>query len=99
MEANIRNDTAILDNHLRKQTDFIPEGSVIFKLENGLEKIIPFLDKNLGNSDPKITLEHKQKSFAQDKIIPSKEDIILIEELYVNDYKILGYSFTEHLEK
>ena len=37
--------------HLEPQTTFIPPGSRIFRLEDGLEQVVPYLDALAGNSD------------------------------------------------
>jgi len=50
------------DNHLRPQTDFIPEGAEVFQLETGMNDIVPFLDRATKSNAPKLKIEHLNTS-------------------------------------
>lgn len=39
------------DNHLRPMTDLVPEGARVFRMEDGLEAVVPWLDNLAGNQD------------------------------------------------
>jgi hypothetical protein len=39
------------DNHLRPMTDLVPEGAEVFRMEDGLGAVVPWLDELAGNQD------------------------------------------------
>ena len=50
-------DACVFDNHLRPMRDLVPADSRIFKLEQGLEPLLRWLDRLAGDSSP-IELGH-----------------------------------------
>lgn len=40
-----------LDNHYRPMADFVPEDATVFRLENGLDPLVAWLDDLAGNAD------------------------------------------------
>ena len=91
---DIQKQSSVLDNHLRYQTDLIPPKSKIFKLEDGLDKVIDFLNEKFGRPDQDIPLDNKNQLPSGETIVPCKDDILLIETLYAWDYFYLGYPRT-----
>jgi len=80
-----RLDTRIYENHIRPQSDLVPEGAEIFLFENGLEQIVPWLDKITGTTAPAIEMGHFLKRPRQ-PVAVSKQDIGLIVKFYAADY-------------
>jgi len=79
-----------LDNHFRPQTDFIGEQMKIFKLEDGLEKVISYLKKELKiRTSKKIQLLNKSK--AKKKLSWSVEALNMVNRFYKNDFEQLKY--------
>jgi len=92
--GDIQKQSSVLDNHLRYQTDLIPAKSKIFKLEDGLDNVIDFLNEKFGKPDQDIPLENQKQLLSAEKIVPGIDDILLIETLYSWDYFYLGYPRT-----
>jgi hypothetical protein len=90
MISAARCDARVYDNHIRPQVDFLPEGTKLFKLEEGLSAIVPYLDKVLGYESPLVEIPHllKSKKFP---VSLSREDVRLIVEYYRDDYDRFGY--------
>jgi len=89
-----------LDNHTRPMGDFIPEGSEIFALEQGLLPLIAWLDALAGDTDgPRhvdIINSHTQKLATQDHAggdIPqlSPARVSALAEIYAGDMALGNY--------
>lgn len=50
------------DNHLRPQDDFVPAGAEVFRLEDGLDGLIPYLDRVTGSKSADLTFGHTNAS-------------------------------------
>lgn len=50
------------DNHLTSQAAIIPENATIFKLEDGLDAVIPYLDDLAGDKNGPRVIAHHNKS-------------------------------------
>lgn len=87
----VRFDTSIYDNHLRKQMDLIPAKSRYFKLENGLSELEKYLDNEFGQSSPRDAFGHEKHSVSKEQLHASNDDIAIIESLYAWDYLKLDY--------
>lgn len=95
------NDNFIYDNHIRPQSEFILEGSSVFKLEeNGIEKALEELPErkdgwlvDLMNSikiNKKKKLKETSKSAEIIKSFDERKDYIY--EFYKIDYELFGYA-------
>lgn len=85
-----------LDNHIRPQSDFIPEGAMIFHLEHGLDAIVPYLDELAGNTDGPRVVEHTNKSHASPDRghvadVVGQKGMALLREHYAIDFDRFGY--------
>lgn len=85
-----------LDNHMRPQVDFVPEGAAVFHLEFGLDPMVPYFDELAGNTDGPRMIGHsnkrkKPKTEAPDWARPSQADIDLLCDLYAEDFERFGY--------
>jgi hypothetical protein len=86
-----------LDNHMRPQVDFVPEGAAVFHLEFGLDPLVLYLDELAGNADGPRTIGHSNKSKKPRNTEvpawtkPSRADIDLLCDLYREDFDRFGY--------
>jgi len=53
-----------LDNHFRPMADIVPEGTTLFRLEDGLSPVIAWLDELAGNSDGPREI-HRDNTYEQ----------------------------------
>lgn len=85
----------LYDNHLRPMTDIVPEGATVFRLEDGLDRIIPYLDALVGRHDHALTFDRvltRDRSIPQ--VVATADDIAVIERIYRQDYLRFGYDLT-----
>ncbi len=80
------------DNHLRPQTDFVPEGAAIFRLEDGLAPVADWLAEATGT--PVSAMPHVLKSGRAPTIPPAL--LARIEAAYGIDYARFGYRRAGH---
>ena len=89
-----------LDNHTRPMTDFIPEGAVVFALEQGLDPLIAWLDNLSGNTDGprhvEVVNSHEQKLAVQEReggeIPPlNAAQVYRLENTYAGDMALGNY--------
>ena len=92
-----RQDPFLFDNHLRAQHEFIPEsGAVVFRLEDGLEKVSVWLAGLEAGEREAGVIEHKLASRAPRRgLRPSRQDLELIARTYAADYELFGYSLPD----
>ena len=90
------------DNHLRPQVDFMPPECAVFHLEHGLESVVAYLDSVAGNEKGpraigKENTSHRnaKAGIASEPIVPSANDLEIIESLYRRDFEQLGYRIDE----
>lgn len=83
----------LFDNHLRPMTEMVPSGATIFRLEDGLERIIPYLDALVGYGDQSLRFD---RVLTRDESIPkvtaTAADIAVIERIYREDFERFGYT-------
>lgn len=91
-------DPRVYENHIRPQVDLILEDSAIFKLEDGFDNLITWLDEKTGTSKPELTVGHLLKNKSANKVTVYQQDIQLIVDFYKQDYDQLGYSLPEASE-
>lgn len=87
-----------LDNHMRPQVDFVPEGAAVFHLEFGLDPLVPYFDTLAGNSEGPRSIGHSNKrkkpagaTETPDWAKPSQADIDRLCEIYAEDFSRFGY--------
>ncbi len=88
------------DNHLRPQSEIVPEGATIFRLEDGLDALVPHLDTLAGNSEGprRIAAENvRKKAMGPDasRLKPSPETLARIGVYYAEDFRRFGYGLQE----
>jgi hypothetical protein len=90
MIAAGRLDPRIYFNHVRPQTDLVPEGAEVFRIEDGFERMVSWLDEVSGTSAPSLSVGH----FGKRQHTPLRlyrEDAELIAEYFSPDYLRFGY--------
>lgn len=93
-----RRDPRVYDNHIRPQVDLLPEGTEVFRLEDGLDRVIERLDDVLEQKEPDLEMGHLLKK-PSDPVPMTREDLRLIVDYYSEDYERLGYpkpNYDEH---
>jgi len=85
-----RNDPRVYDNHIRPQSDLVPEAAEIFRFENGFQSVIRRLDELFGTAASEVKIRHLLK---QPKPRPHlfRQDLDLVHEFYAEDYRRFGY--------
>jgi hypothetical protein len=97
--ARLERDPFALDNHMRPQTDFVPEGAAVFHLEHGPDALIPYLDGLAGGADGPRAIGHSnkrasgaQKAAPPPHQIPGPADLAQLVEIYGADFERFGYT-------
>lgn len=80
----------LYQNHIRPQSDLVPEDSEVFKLEDGFAPLIKRLDEVVGETIPDLTVPHLNTR-KKESIELSVSDIEAVTEFYRNDYERFGY--------
>lgn len=87
-------DAYVWDNHLRKQSDFIVNGTRLFRFDK-IEQIPEYLNENLGTSYVGMIVPHQNKKRSKNVIINiNDEDKKIIKNWYNEDYD-LYHSITD----
>lgn len=88
------------DNHTRLMTEIVPQSAVVFRLEDGMAKVVDWL-QDLAGPDrtlPRVVehrnvlstrLSHEGK--PDNPVILGREDIDAIAQLYRDDFERFGY--------
>lgn len=90
----------LYDNHLRPQSDLVPDGAAIFRLEDGLAPLVAHLDMLAGNTDgpraiPKENVRKKGMGPDASRLTPAPETLIRIATYYAEDFRRFGYSIDD----
>lgn len=83
-----------LDGHFAAQTSFVPDGARIFRLEDGLEPLVPYLDGLAGNSDgprsmPVVNVGRWRSEEEPPEL--SDQTLALLHQVYAADFARFGY--------
>lgn len=87
-------DPFMYDGHLRPMSEIVPEEAEIFKLEDGLAAIVPYLDRIAGDQrgDRDIAPENvAKKSGSHGDAAPSPETLAKVAQYYAEDFRRFGY--------
>lgn len=90
MLATARRYPHAFDNHLRPQSDFVPERAKVFRLEEGLEGLTHWLVETVGEEAAGTTVPHAIPSGVGDTV--SARDQALIAQAFATDYARFGYA-------
>lgn len=91
MAACARLDCRAYDNHIRPQSDLVPDGCEIFRLEDGLDRVADRIDQVLGCSWEGGGIPHRNIRPPRDVRL-FRQDCELIARMYEADYARFGYS-------
>lgn len=81
------------DNHLRPICDMLPSGTTWFRLEDGLQQVVRYLDTFAGNQQgPREIEPAQQRNSKIVKVVPSARDLEMIQKLYARDLETFGYT-------
>ena len=85
------------DNHLRRQTELVPDDARVFYLEHGLGSVVGYLDGLAGNSDgPRsILADNTRKAGHKPAVTLSDASMALIAEYYAADFARFGYNLND----
>lgn len=92
--AKVPTQPYLLEGHLRPQSDLVPQAARIFRLEDGLEPIVPYLDTLAGNTDgPRDIAPRNVGKWRNDEAEPVPSDAVLdlIAKVYAQDFARFGY--------
>lgn len=84
----------LYDNHLRRQTELVPEDAQIFYLEHGLDGVVGYLDGLAGNANgPRSILgDNVRKAGDKPALTLSDASLALIADYYATDFARFGYT-------
>ncbi|MEL7114022.1 MAG: sulfotransferase family 2 domain-containing protein [Pseudomonadota bacterium] len=82
------------DNHLRPHSDFIPEGAVVFRLEDGLEQVMDWLGVTAETGPPPHRLKSRPPSQST-----QRREAALIGAVFAEDYARFGYVRPERCDQ
>lgn len=88
MLAVVRRHPYAFDNHLRPQSEFVPEGARVFRLEDGLEAPLAWLREVVGDSRT-IDVPHSLSTGRASPVVAA--DRARIAAVYAADYRRFGY--------
>lgn len=88
-----------LDNHARPMDDIVPDGAEVFRLEDGLDGLVAWLDAVSGSSEgPRAIAPANRRSDrrgAGEPVVPSQGDLTQISQIYARDFERFGYEVEE----
>lgn len=90
------------DNHIRPQIEFLLENTDIFRLEDGIDNIVEYINRTYLNSCSNQILydnSRKNKSYKDKDLVISLDTIKKVEEFYKYDYLAFGYALFSPSEK
>ena len=80
----------LYENHIRPQSDLVPDSFEAFRLEDGFDKLISKLDDIAGCEALDFDVQHLNMRKSE-KIHASRQDIALVKDFYQEDYLRFGY--------
>lgn len=99
MLACLAREPRVYDNHIRPQSDLVPEGAEVFKLEEGgMEAMVRRLDEVLGSTAPEVRIASVNESKVRTRAALTKQDVAAIEDAYAVDYDRFGFARTDPSE-
>ena len=82
----------LYDNHLSPMTEMVPVEATVFRLEDGLDRIIPYLDALVGDGDQSLRFDRVlTRDDSIPKVTATEADIAVIERIYREDFGRFGY--------
>lgn len=91
MIAALRIDPRIYRNHIRPQTELVPKGARAFKLEEGFDAMISWIDEVTSSEASQVKMGH-MNARPERRIEISREDAALVAKVYNVDYERFSYA-------
>ncbi|MEL7012923.1 MAG: sulfotransferase family 2 domain-containing protein [Pseudomonadota bacterium] len=90
------------DNHARPAHDLVPKAAKIFRLEDGIDGVVQYLDTLEGKERGPRAITHENKSrsganYSKDQSKLSDASLALIAEIYKTDFDRFGYTVEDRL--
>ena len=91
-EQALKEDPLIYDGHVRPMVDMVPSNATVFRLEDGLDQVVSYLDELAGAVEETIPMKRLLvRNTAIPKVLPNENDIATIERIYAHDFERFGY--------
>ena len=74
------------ENHIRPQSDLIPEFAEVFRIEEGCDAVIQHIDELVHDLAPDVEVPHLNPSKKMD-IQLTREDVLTVRNFYAVDYE------------
>jgi hypothetical protein len=86
----------LYDNHLCPQSAIVPPEATVFRLEDGLDAIVPHLDRLAGDTSgarsiPAENVRKKGMGPDAERLKPSAETLARVARFYAADFARFGY--------
>lgn len=96
MERCASIDPRAYGNHIRPQSDLVPDTAEVFRLEDGFDALVTRIDAVTGSFTPDVAFGHFKKTGKEaGKIRLFKQDAEIINRLYASDFDRFGYTLTD----
>jgi hypothetical protein len=92
--SRVPQDPYLLEGHLRPQTALVPKDARVFRLEDGLDEVVPYLDGLAGNTDgPRQIAPRNVGTWRGNDPDPvlTDEVLTLVAQVYAEDFARFGY--------
>lgn len=87
-----RHNKFVLDNHIRRQVDFLGSDVKVFRFEDGIDSIVAKIVAATGLPAPKEIGRHYDSAAFPKPLVWDLQDRLKVNEFYAEDFKNLGYS-------
>lgn len=88
-------DPYIYDNHIRPQSQFLVPGARVFKLEDGMKKVIQQLNSTLAldlvEELPNLRSREAESGFSSSDVRLASSTADRVRDFYIQDYRLFGY--------
>ena len=91
-EQALKDDPMIYDGHVRPMVDMVPSNATVFRLEDGLDQVVRYIDELVGACEETIPMKRLLvRNTSIPNVLPSENDIATIERIYARDFERFGY--------
>lgn len=90
-----KKDPRIYENHIRPQSEMVPENAEFFRLEDGFDALINRLDEVTDTLAEGVEMGHLLKRSSARQVEVSREDAEIVADYYSVDYNRFGYELPD----